>query len=543
MCGIWYDTENGFRKEGIRLERLKHICFSGINGIFGVWGFAAVLLIALNIASYYYNVVDFQPLRYLLAAAGAALLTYTVYTAARKLPKLHSFLQNYPDKILLGSLLLLFAVQAVFLSIAYVPLGWDVTEIIEMASGESLFDTYFIRYPNNTVTTACLKLLFQFTKKFGMDCWLAAILLSAVATDVAVLLICLTVKKVFGLRAFYLTLWLSVLLYAAHPTVATPYSDTYAMPFTAALVFFGVQFCCVSTRRAKCRFAALFGFSLYFGYCIKPTVMLAGIAAAILLFLYLKRPTKTQVVSTVLCAALFAGGILTAAVAAEVANPIIFGRVPTEEQRYEKEFPLSHFLMMGLNERDSDAPYYGYFRSDVKLTASVDGKAEKTELNKRIIRSRLKAFGVSGLLTHCLNKLVWVSTDGTFYYGGEGEFHNGNEKEESGLRGFLQNYLYTETNFYAQHAANIIQGIWLFVLCGAVRACLRRQKNMTAQQAAFRFFLQLTLFGLLLFLMLFEARSRYLFLYLPYFCALAALGYSGTFPGRKKAKKKSSENE
>lgn len=234
--------ENGCWKEGLRLARLKRICFAGLNGVCAVWTGITVILITLNIAAYYYNVVEFQPLRYLLAAAGAAALTFAVYTVCKKLPKLYAFLRSYPDKVLLGSILLLFAVQAVFLAVAYAPLGWDVTEMIEMASGESLFDTYFIRYPNNTVMTACLKLLFQFTNKLGMDVWLAAILLSALATDLAVLLVCLTVKKVFGLRAFYLTLWLSVLLYALHPTVSTPYSDTYAMPFTAGFVYLGTQF-------------------------------------------------------------------------------------------------------------------------------------------------------------------------------------------------------------------------------------------------------------------------------------------------------------
>ena len=40
------------------------------------------------------------------------------------------------------------------------------------------------------------------------------------------------------------------------------------------------------------------------------------------------------------------------------------------------------------------------------------------------------------------------------------------------------------------------------------------------------FVMQLSLFGLFLFLMLFEARSRYLFLYLPFFILLASQGLS-----------------
>ncbi|MGN0562050.1 MAG: hypothetical protein ACI4K6_04525, partial [Candidatus Fimenecus sp.] len=117
--GIWYDTENGCWKEGLHLARLKRICFAGLDGVCAVWTGITVILITLNIAAYYYNVVEFQPLRYLLAAAGAAALTFAVYTACKKLPKLYAFLRSYPDKVLLGSILLLFAVQAAFLAVAY----------------------------------------------------------------------------------------------------------------------------------------------------------------------------------------------------------------------------------------------------------------------------------------------------------------------------------------------------------------------------------------------------------------------------------------
>lgn|GEM_PF-4454460 len=36
--------------------------------------------------------------------------------------------------------------------------------------------------------------------------------------------------------------------------------------------------------------------------------------------------------------------------------------------------------------------------------------------------------------------------------------------------------------------------------------------------------LKLSIIGITLFLMLFESRARYLFMYVPYFCVLAAMG-------------------
>lgn len=505
-----------------------------MNGFWLFWSAVLCLLIFFNIADYYYTVVDFRPWTVLLLALCIAAATLLAQHLVRR-ERLAAFLRRNPERILLGLVLGLFCIQTVFLAIAYVPIGWDVRDIVQTAAGERLFTLYFLRYPNNTLMTACFKFVYLFARKFGMDCWLSSLLLGALATDTALALGTLAVKKLFGLRAFYLSIWFSIFLFALHPTLSTPYSDTMSMPFVAGFFYCGVQFFQAKTRRKKSVYAFLCGITLLFGYYIKPTVLIAGIAAAIGLLLRFKKPNRQQIGSVLLCLLLFAGGGLSAYVGNEAAEGYIHQMLPTEQERDAVEFPLSHFLMMGLNEREDN--YYGYFRGDVNTTALVSGKAEKTELHKTIIRARLTAFGVGGFLEHCLNKAIWVSTDGTFYYGGEGDFHDGNAKTEGGLRGFLQNYIYTETDAYRLFFANYMQAVWLVVQVGVVLSCLRKAHSLTPEQRFARFFLQLSLFGLTLFLMLFEARSRYLFLYLPYYCALAGIGFASGAPKRKKPRK------
>lgn len=504
------------------MKKLRNFCFGSVERLFALAVFCACVLTLMNISAYYFHIVRFRPLYYILSAALVALLVWLLVLLVKRWQALRKLLATQAPRVLLAGVLVLFCVQTTYLAIAYVPLGWDVNDIIGIASGAKMFDVCLTRYPNNILMTACFQILYQFTQRFGMDCWLSSMLLSAVAVDAAILFICGTVRRVFGLKPCYLTFLCSVLLFALHPTISVPYSDSMAMPFTTGFLYVFLRLLQAQTRKEQCRFAALAGAFLVLGYLIKPTVAIVGIAAAILLLLKIKKPTKAQVKSVALCILFAAAGAVGSYAVKIAVMPSVFLFVPTEEQQYATEFPMQHFFMMGLNEKDN---YYGFFRSDVHATAAVSGKAEKAAFNNDVSKARLRRMGVAGFLEHCINKAVWVTTDGTFYYGGEGGFHNNHTKTEGGLRGALQNFLFTETDFYEQYYANYLQGVWIFILFGAALSGLLRKKEKTDAKRTVLFLLQLSLFGLVAFLMLFEARARYLYLYLPYFCALAAIGY------------------
>lgn len=68
--------------------------------------------------------------------------------------------------------------------------------------------------------------------------------------------------------------------------------------------------------------------------------------------------------------------------------------------------------------------------------------------------------------------------------------------------------------------APLFQVLWLFVLVGCVLIVLGRRPLKAETVIAF------TLLMLSAFLMLFEARARYLFLYLPFFIILGTMGWN-----------------
>ncbi len=511
------------------MQKLQSFLASGVQVVFSLLWAVVALLIVTNIAKNYVNVVDFSIVRILVFFLLLSAISLSIYFLAQ-LPKLKSILQKHPICMMSMCMLAVLGAQLFLVYMTYTPVGWDVGSIISIAGNlhpenTEYYDEYLTWYPNNILITAVFKIFCRIMQTIGMNPWLASVCLSVLAVDAGIVFSCLTAKKVFGLKTFYLTLWLSLLTAAFHPTITIPYSDTLAFPFTAAFLFSVVAAASAKRPAWRCVFCTAAGLLFMLGYYIKPTVAIAGIALAVWLFLCIRKPSKKGVLRTCGCAALAIVGLAVGWGVNQLAKPLAYTQIPTAERQEALEVPMTHFFMMGLNERQ-EPKYYGFFREDVLNTLEIEGIDEKTAFHKEVIRERMSQFGIGGLLQHWGNKLVWVTTDGTFYYGGEGIHHAGTPMAEEGLRNILQQWNYTETAVYQNYLGNAMQAVWLGIAVGMFLQILAVRNRKTRLQTAVLFIAQLTLIGLLLFLMLFEARSRYLFLYLPYCCTLAANGYA-----------------
>lgn len=514
------------------MEKGRRFCFTSINAGFGAASAAVVILILLNAANQYVNAVDFKMLTVCLFVLFTAALTAAVYLLCTRCTAVRNMLRRHPFRVLAVLMLAVCTCHILVVRAVYTPIGWDVGMIINAAGDLSpeqsaASDIYFTRYPNNVLMTALFKLFFWLVRPVISDVWLSSALLSVLAVDAGIVLICLTAKRIFGLKTYYLTLWLSLLLIAVHPTIFIPYSDSIALPFTAGFLFSAAMLLTAKTRRVTYLYALAAGFLLIAGYYIKPTVLIAGIAALILLILSIQKPNTKRVLTFCLCALLFLGGGGCAVLLNQAARPLVYTQVPDEQQQDALEVPMSHYLMMGLNEREG---YYGgFFQEDVNETFAIPGRQAKTDYHKTVIAQRLQEFGAVGFVKHCVHKMVWVTTDGTFMYGGEGIFHAGVPKKTTGIGGWLQNFTYISTDIYQHAFGNYLQAIWLITAAGMALHLFDRGKNRPQAQRCMLFIMELSVGGLILFLMLFEARSRYLFLYLPTLILLAATGYQTLF--------------
>lgn len=111
-----------------------------------------------------------------------------------------------------------------------------------------------------------------------------------------------------------------------------------------------------------------------------------------------------------------------------------------------------------------------------------------------------------------------ANEDGSFSWKWEGNFFGEYRGLHNELAEKLQSFYYAEDN---KMIYNVLQSMWitLQILVCFFAIMLERKKKK-------ELFIALALIGINLFLMIFEVRARYLFLYVPYYIVAAMLGVS-----------------
>lgn len=192
----------------------------------------------------------------------------------------------------------------------------------------------------------------------------------------------------------------------------------------------------------------------------------------------------------------------------------------------ERAIGITHFLMMGLNERNNGA----FYNKDSDYSAKIHNKKERMHENLRVAIERVNAYKADGLLKHFCKKTLTVFNDGTFCWGGEGEFYDKMLPDNNNrLSIFLRNIYYNKNmqGKYYKTWSDFAQSVWITALgLTVLMAFVKRDKVFMC--------ISLSLFGLWLFEMLFEARARYLFSYVPFFVIAGSFGMETLYEFVKK---------
>ena len=184
----------------------------------------------------------------------------------------------------------------------------------------------------------------------------------------------------------------------------------------------------------------------------------------------------------------------------------------------------SHYFMMGLNP-DTDGVYSS---DDCGFSFSITDKKLRTSENVRVAVERIKEYGPLGVFKHCIKKTLVNYGDGTFFFGGEGTFYKIVYPEKNSyISQKLRDFFWRSGNGYMINAT-IKQFVWLFVLVisiGNARYLFKKDEI----SSDLLYIVLLSIIGSGLFQLLFEARSRYLYIYAPYFIILAMTGLEGAY--------------
>lgn len=418
---------------------------------------------------------------------------------------------------LLIASLCLFVFQVAAVVQYYFFTDWDVEALLDLSyllvhggESESLIQ-YFSRYPNNLLLGwvfaqvrglfAALGLeRFEYGSLLILQC-----ALNALTGALLVLLLrelgCSRSRLIFGYGVYVLLIGLS-------PWVSIPYSDSMGLPFPCLAAWLALRRKKGNVWSCVLRWA-LVGLCIWIGYHIKPQTVFVLLAVLLRGLFSLREPAVRK--RTLPSLAGLAAGLLAAALLCSAAVNSL--RLPLEP---EAAFGPAHFLMMGLNSETMGV----YSREDVEFSNSFPTKAERNEADLRAALERARTLGVSGLARLGVQKTLTNYGDGTFCWAGEGEFYiSAPERHDTRFGAFFRDLYYSRQweGRYFRLWANAEQLLWLAVLfLGCVCAWRAADAGLDC--------MMLSILALSAFELLFEARARYLYIYVPLYIALAVRG-------------------
>lgn len=394
--------------------------------------------------------------------------------------------------------------------------GWDVGIITEAARSISLGEAdgvpleYYSTYPNNMLLTYTLVMLYR------IGDWLIpshpyAVILAFLSLVVcaSVFLATMCIYRITGNRKFTVFgMLLGTLLIAISPWIVIPYTDAMAMIFPVAAIFWYLY---IKNKYAR---YALITFTCILGTYYKPTVIIVWIALVIIKAFAVPEALCRKRLSLKSCACLALCIVLAAGCATSV------NRAASSQNKtaLAETMPMTmtHYFMMGLNTQMDGV----YCAEDVVYSMRQPDVASRQRANIEVAKNRLKEMGPKGYLKLLITKNILNYNDGTFGWGREGSFYRWIPETDSRIAKVLRSFYYTNeqgTNILVFATAEQI--VWLFMLICICFCALPMKIKNNAESL-----ISLSLLGVSIFLLLFECRARYFFLFTPLFVILAVVG-------------------
>lgn len=439
-----------------------------------------------------------------------------------KYDKPRNYLKNNSSNVIFISMIILMIIQLYMVYALTTPIGWDSGIVVSGAVQKDLnegtyFYSYFSVYPNNLFLMFLFRIISNLIGSTGL--WVKLNALSIVAVDTSLILTFYIINKIKDLKSAYLCFYLSALTFGIFAWIIVPYSDILAMPFTIStyalyLKLFDSKH---NSTSKSIIYSLIIGAFLFIGYLIKPTVVIVFIGIVLCKLIFSLNHASTfnlkNIIKKVIPSILIIATIL---VSNSIWTQYIYNQNIITINK-DLKTPMSHFFMLGLSSHDG--MYGAWNAEDVNLTLTYNTKEEKIQANKKVIKERLQNYGILGYSNFLLNKTRWITSEGNFFFGGEGNFAKFEITDNSPL---IRNLVYTNGK-YNKVYQYFLQGIWISVIFLILISSISMSRNKHINDFH-NFTFSMIIFGIILFILLFEGRSRYLILYLPFFTMYASNG-------------------
>ena len=405
--------------------------------------------------------------------------------------------------------------------------GWDVEVLTARARGVvdlSTYAGYLSQYPNQLFLFGLFTKIAAFAKVISVDPYTLLSVVSLASVDVSILLVSEVCAKQFGeLPAIKFQL-ISSLLVGLSPWVMVPYSDTFGLLFVSLILWCWV---CIPKLIPSAFFISFF---TLLGYRVKPTAIFVTLSISFFGCLSAIMRSRQDAnsafsssftkVSSLLCGIAVVCGLLLAGVTSHyVAGSYV-------DINPNASYGMTHFLAMGINPDARGV----YSVEENVLSSGIADPRERKAAQIQLWREHLENLGPTGLAKLLFQKNLTTYADGTFAWKVEGTFFTSVTGKSTIVRSIYGITMDQEEQQSPEFVRGergfrlIEQAIWLAVLVLACMNCFRAIKhNQSCEQSSMRFVavMALSLLMLSAFLLIFECRARYLFLYSLFYVALA----------------------
>lgn len=291
------------------------------------------------------------------------------------------------------------------------------------------------------------------------------------------------------------------------------YTDTFSMPFVILALDCALRALAAKTGKRQAGFALMCGAAALIGGQIKMTAAIVLMAAAIVWLLSM-RPRRALALSLACFVMMLgAGAAVKQTMLAHVIDPDVHAQQHT---------PTIHWIMMAIPTGDNP---YGLNTGDYGITwGMMDEGATKQEVMDSIytrMKDRIYTLRYPNrLVKAALQKNASALCDGMF---GLTEMLDDKPVREN----IVSSFVLEGRRFYAvcgAAATGVYLAHMLFALLGCLRDIRRRDVSLSLAYIA--------MFGMMLFLMIWEARSRYLLSFVPVLLLLSC-AFLSRMPGRE----------
>lgn len=429
--------------------------------------------------------------------------------------KLSGFILQYTDRIVIIVAVSFFFLQLYISYNIFFVTGWDSGAYVIPAArlvsqhaelGESI-NSYFSMYPNNLFLVNIYALILKVNEKVGIFCGedqlMSIVFCNCLISSLTCILIYKSGKKITNVSYAFWGYLISLVLIALSPWGVICYSDSFVLFIPILILYVYISGIPVFWKTVSLLICG------YIGYSIKPQAIICLIAVLIACILQIDRTmSKKKEYIQMFCGVVVS--VLMITCMSYSLNKIY------EKEGFildsQKKMGMTHFLMMGMNP-DTLGVWNG---EDVEISSECRTSQERTQKNLDVVRERLKSFGMGGYFKLLSQKMLTNFNDGTFAWGEEGSFYAiMTADKNTAIAPRLKAAFYNNGAHFWLYSG-MVQFVWIIVLIlcffKSITSVLDKDKMKNSELA-----ICLSLIGIIIFELLFEARARYIYIYVPLF--------------------------